>query len=61
MVVHYVEVHQVGAGANHRVHFSAEARKSADNMDGAIQGVAMGFSLREGRLQRMPREARTSS
>ncbi len=27
MVVHHIEVHQVGAGANHRVHFSAEARK----------------------------------
>ncbi len=27
MVVHHIEVHQVRAGANHRVHFRAEAGK----------------------------------
>ena len=44
MVVHHVEVDEVGAGGDHLAHFLAEPRESAERIDGAIRnGVGMGL------------------
>jgi hypothetical protein len=43
MVVHDVEVQQIGACGRHRAHFVAEAREVADRSEGAIRYWGIGL------------------